>query len=117
MERALSLMANMKASSTKPFSLKFKSHFPQSETNHDVANEWFDATTSTGATWHFDTLVEDETFVNAGDGSAGFFETHISNPGSVVGNGEIPEPTTLMIWSGLGLGLAFSGRRRRRVKA
>jgi hypothetical protein len=55
-----------------------------------LANGWFDALLPNGDQWHFDTYTQDEGFYTLNNGSAGFFSSHISNPGTLV-----PEPPTL----------------------
>jgi len=60
---------------------------------------WFDALNGAND-WHYDNDFQDETFVTTSNGTAGFFQTHISNPGILVPINTAPANIpTLSEWS------------------
>lgn len=72
-------------------------------------NVWF----TNGDRWHFDHMFEDEGF-RAGGGHAGYFESHVSNPGRLAA---VPEPGNLTLFGLMAMSAALLRTRRSRTAA
>lgn len=62
-------------------------------------NVWF----TNGDRWHFDHVFEDENF-RSGGGHAGYFQSHVSNPGRL--DATVPEPGSLALFGLIAVGVA-----------